>query len=169
MATFMLNLCHFCFLVLRSAILTHYKFILNCMDMTINLGAVIASALAYMFIGMLWYGPLFGKPWMKLMNIDPSSMDKKDKEKGRAVMNAYMISFFSSMLIAYVFDVLLAYLGVTTAIGGLSAAILIFIGFVALPNITDILFGGKPVKLYLIDNGYKLAYLIAIGVIVALI
>jgi hypothetical protein len=38
---------------------------------TINYLAVIAAAIAAVGVGVLWYGPLFGKEWMKLMGYTP--------------------------------------------------------------------------------------------------
>ncbi|MBI3341870.1 DUF1761 domain-containing protein, partial [Candidatus Curtissbacteria bacterium] len=37
------------------------------MEFQINYMAVVAAAVVNMVLGFLWYGPLFGKPWMKMM------------------------------------------------------------------------------------------------------
>jgi hypothetical protein len=33
---------------------------------SVNFLAILAAAVANLLLGFLWYGPLFGKPWMKL-------------------------------------------------------------------------------------------------------
>ena len=40
-------------------------------EIHINYLAVVAAMLAQMFLGFLWYGPLFGKPWAKEMKMPP--------------------------------------------------------------------------------------------------
>ena len=47
----------------------------------INYIAVVGAAVAAMVIGFLWYGPLFGKQWTKLMNFDKKKIDEA-KRKG---------------------------------------------------------------------------------------
>ena len=37
------------------------------MEIPINYLAVLAAAVSNMVLGFLWYGPLFGKTWSKLM------------------------------------------------------------------------------------------------------
>ena len=78
---------------------------------------IVLSIVAANIIGMLWYGPLFGKIWMKLANIKPDPKGK-NAGMGRAFLieNLYCIvrnimfavlfvlvdptSFMSAMLLA---------------------------------------------------------------------
>lgn len=39
------------------------------MDITINWIAVLLAALSAMVVGSVWYGPAFGKMWIKLANV----------------------------------------------------------------------------------------------------
>jgi len=48
----------------------------------LNYLAIIAAAIASMLIGWLWYGPLFGKQWMKLAGLKKSDMKKMKKKAG---------------------------------------------------------------------------------------
>lgn len=43
----------------------------------INLWSVIASAIASMIIGSIWYGPLFGKKFMHIMGMDKMTATEK--------------------------------------------------------------------------------------------
>jgi hypothetical protein len=43
-------------------------------EITINYAAVLLAAVANMVVGMLWYGPLFGKQWQALMGFNADSM-----------------------------------------------------------------------------------------------
>jgi len=43
----------------------------------VNLWAILASALATMVVGFVWYSPLlFARPWMVLMGYDPNDKAK---------------------------------------------------------------------------------------------
>ena len=45
------------------------------MTPVINYGAVVGAAVASMILGSLWYGPLFGKPWMAAMGFTKDAME----------------------------------------------------------------------------------------------
>ena len=48
--------------------------------MGVNLWAVLASAVATMVAGFVWYSPaLFAKPWTILMGYDPNDKAKMDE------------------------------------------------------------------------------------------
>ena len=47
----------------------------------INYWAVLASGVAAMVVGGIWYGPLFGKMWMQGMGWDPNNKELMDKMK----------------------------------------------------------------------------------------
>ena len=42
--------------------------------MEINMVAVAVSGVAYFIIGALWYSVLFGKLWIKLMDVNPDDL-----------------------------------------------------------------------------------------------
>ena len=52
----------------------------------LNWLAVAASALAYFILGALWFGPLFGKLWMKGHGITPPSEEEKKKMNMGAIL-----------------------------------------------------------------------------------
>lgn len=49
------------------------------MDISINWIAVLLAALSSMIVGSIWYGPAFGKMWIKLANVkkDPNFTARK--------------------------------------------------------------------------------------------
>ena len=53
-----------------------------------NIYAMIVAVLANMFIGFLWFGPVFGRPWAKEMgyNIDEMKPDSKQMTKSMILM-----------------------------------------------------------------------------------
>lgn len=73
----------------------------NTKNMTINYWAVLVCGVASMILGMLWYGFIFGKAWMKVIGVDPK--DKKHMEEmGKGTGVLYLISFILALLQAYV-------------------------------------------------------------------
>lgn len=129
--------------------------------------AIGVCGIVYMSIGALWYSPiLFGKQWMKLMNIDAEFLARA---KQRGMVKPYVYSFISSLITAYVMSWLFIILDVTTLRDAINIALLVFAGFVFAPNLTDRLYGTMSGSLFYINNGYRLVYLIAMAAVLVLI
>lgn len=138
---------------------------------TINYVAVLVAGIAAMILGGIWYGPLFGKMWMKGMGWDPSDKEKMAKmKKGMAAGYAQM--FIGALLTAYVLaHVLWAYsvaLPDTTGMAaGLQCGFWIWLGFILPVKYGDKLWGGKKFNYVAIDLGYYLVLLLVMGMIIA--
>ena len=129
----------------------------------INLIAVIAATVFSMALGMLWYGPLFGKAWMKTMNLDK----KKTASMKTATQKAYAYSTLASLITAFVLAVVVKYFGVTTITTGAITGLLVWVGFVATTTINGVLFENKPAKAYMIYNTYQLVWFAISGAMLA--
>src|SRR5258708_37664702 len=68
--------------------------------MGVNLLAVLASAVATMVVGFVWYSPMvFARPWMVLMGYDPDDKAKvAEMQKGAGA--SYALSLVASMIAA---------------------------------------------------------------------
>ena len=64
--------------------------------MDINWLALIAAAILPLVTGFLWYGPLFGKAWMKESGMTEEKAKSMNPAKtyGLAVLMAFLIAFF---------------------------------------------------------------------------
>ena len=133
--------------------------------LNVNYLAVLVSAIVSMIIGFLWYGPLFGKPWMKLMNITPKMMNDMKKKGGMG--KNYFVSFIASLIMAFVLAHAVAYAGATTIVEGLIVGFWNWLGFIAAIQLGIVLWEGKPVKLYLIKTLHYLTILLINGAILA--
>ncbi len=135
----------------------------------VNYLAVLASAVLSMVIGSIWFGPLFGKQWMKLMGMNKESM--KGMKSGD-MAKLYGIQFVGSLVMAFVLAHALvfaaAYLYVTGISAGLQAGFWNWAGFVAPVTLTAVLWEGKSWKLWLLNNAYYLVLLCSMGVLLAL-
>src|SRR6476620_8970299 len=122
----------------------------------VNLLAVLASAVATMVLGFLWYSPvLFANPWMKLMGYDPNDKEKI-AEMQKSAGPSYFMSLIASILTAFVLGKLIAVSGFSTANGGLKIGLVVWLGFVTTVQFTNALFSRQRNRLYMINTGYQL-------------
>lgn len=126
--------------------------------------AVLAAAVINMGLGFLWYSPLlFGKQWMKLMGMRSGEMS----QPGMPMWKSYGMTFIGALLMNYVLAYFIGYAYALTAAQGAVVGMWAWIGFIATPSLSGIVFGGKPKGLYLIDNGFYLAVLLINGALLA--
>lgn len=114
--------------------------------MDVNWIGVIAAAVSAFVLGGLWYGPLFGKPWLRL----------NGKADGEA-MNGHPVKVFGgafvcSLIAAFVFAM---FLGPEPGLQfGISAGFAAGAGWVATSFGINYLFASRPLGMWLIDGGY---------------
>jgi hypothetical protein len=129
--------------------------------------AVLASAVATMVIGFIWYSPmLFARPWSRLMGYDlndKAKMDEMKKDAGRL----YLLSFIASIVSAIVLAKIIDLTSVVRFVYGMKVGFGVWLGFVATVQLTGALFTRQPMKLFLINTGYQLACFLAMGGILA--
>ena len=93
------------------------------LSFSVNWFAVIVSLVANMAVGAIWYGPLFGKPWMEELGLT-----QKDIESGNMVKD-YGIAILNSFLMAFILANVIAWSGASGVGGGLLAGFLMWLGF----------------------------------------
>ena len=130
----------------------------------INYLAVLAAAVAYIVLGFLWYGPLFGKQWIKLMNFDKKKMSEM---KNKGMGKTYVIMVVGTLVTSYVLAHFVDYLDAANVAGALTAAFWIWLGFVAPVQLGMVLWEGKPWKLYFLNAAYYLVNLAVMATILA--
>lgn len=128
---------------------------------TVDLTAVAIAGASAMVIGGIWYGPLFGKDWMKLSGIKKEDSKKEDMPK------LYGIMFAGALIEAYMLSIFIHYAGAFTLFDGIKTGIWAWIGFVATVMLGNYMFSKKPMKLYFIDASYALVNLMVMGAIIA--
>lgn len=131
----------------------------------INYWAVLAAAAANMAVGFLWYGPLFGKQWMRLTGIDKLSKKESDqmKEKGKKSMG---IAAITSLIMAYVLAHFIDYVQAITIMDGIVLAFWLWIGFFVTTQLGMVLWENKPFKLYILNT---LHYLVTLSVMASIL
>jgi hypothetical protein len=133
----------------------------------VNYLAILACGIVAMIVGFLWYGPIFGKSWARMMGIN---MDQKPPQS--AMIKSYGIMFIGSLLMAFVLSHALifasTYLHESGVSAGLQTGFWNWLGFIAPVTIGAVLWEKKPWTLWFITSGYYLVLLLIMGVILAL-
>ena len=122
----------------------------------INYSAVIVVTILAFVIGGLWYGPLFGKAWMKESGVKEG--DGKDK-----MARTFGLSILLNLIIALNLS---AFLGAKADFQfGLFAGLAAGIGWVSASLGIIYLFSQKSLKLFIIDAGYQTVIYAIMGAI----
>ena len=133
-------------------------------QVNVNYLAVLVAAIASMVVGFLWYGPLFGKQYMALMNFDKKKINEA-KKKGMG--KTYALTFLTSLIMSYVLALFIGYVDATNIIDGIILAFWLWIGFFATTQLGMVLWEGKPVKLYVLNTLHHLVSLAVMASILA--
>jgi hypothetical protein len=128
-----------------------------------NVIALIVAAVVAQILGMLWYGPVFGKQWLGFMGWSKADADKRMKE-GKKNM---IIAFVGSLVTAYVFSMILGQLGTVGFSAGAVVGFWVWLGFLATTQMGSVLWEGKPKGLYYLNTLFSLVNLALMGGILA--
>lgn len=135
----------------------------------VNYWAILASAVWAMVVGSLWYGPLFGKTWMKLMGINKEKIKAMPQNE---MAKLYGIQLVGSLAMAFVLSHAIVfastYLNTSGVAAGLQTGFWNWLGFVAPVTIGSVLWEGKSWKLWFLNSGNYLLTLVGMGIILAL-
>ena len=130
----------------------------------VNYLAVFVSAVASTVLGFLWYGPLFGDMWKKMMDFT----DKDMKKMKMTPKTSMIIGFITALVVSCTIAHFLIYMGISNVADALIAAFLIWIGFVATVQIGAVLWENKPWKLFFMNSAYNLISLAMMAIILAM-
>ena len=131
----------------------------------LNYWAILVAAIASFIVGALWYGPIFGKVWQKMMGFNPKSM--------KTIMNltatqAMFVSFIMTLVASYVLAHFVDYLEVTSIISAIQLSFWLWLGIGIPLMLGSFLWESKPFKLFLLNASYRLVELIIMTSILAI-
>ncbi|MBI4117555.1 MAG: DUF1761 domain-containing protein [Parcubacteria group bacterium] len=139
-------------------------------EVIINYWAILLCGITSIILGSLWYGPLFGKPWSKMMGykIDPPEAMKEMQKKA---MPGYLGSFVGALFMASVLTYSLVFASTYLRISGISAGLQTgfwnWLGFIVPVTVGSVFWEARPWKLWFINAGYWLVLLLVMGMILA--
>jgi len=128
----------------------------------INYVEILASGVAAMVVGFLWYGPVLGKLWQKESGVTAAKIEAGKKEMPKT----YGLMFIAALVQAYVLAMLISLAGATDMMSAATVAFWAWLGFVATVRLSDVLFEGKSTTLFGINVGYTLVTLIVMSAII---
>lgn len=127
---------------------------------SINVWAVLVAALSAFVVGWLWYGPLFGKQWMKLNGFTEEMLRKGG---GMSMPLVMIINYIATALAAFAIAM---FIGSEADMHfGIFAGFMIALFWIGTSRLNDVLYERKPFKLYLINVGYYLVIYIIMGAV----
>lgn len=130
--------------------------------LSINILAVIVSAIVTFGIGALWYSPLlFGKQWVEFNQVSPDKVEAMRKNAPKL----YGLSFVCYLVLAAMFAILLRMTHIEHILGGAKLGFLLWLGFVATLGLTASLYAGRNLKAFALDAGYQLVFMVVMGLI----
>jgi hypothetical protein len=132
--------------------------------MATNYWAILVCGVLAMVLGMIWYGPLFGKTWARI--VGATDMDEaKRKEMQKKAGPLYVVQFALVLLQLFV----LSHLTGLTAIEGIESALWVWVGFVMPTVAGSSMWNNDSGKIswtrFLVQAGYQLVCLVAFGAI----
>ncbi|MEZ0209027.1 MAG: DUF1761 domain-containing protein [Candidatus Paceibacterota bacterium] len=129
------------------------------MDIIINYWAVIGGAIFLFVMGMLWYGPLFGKTWMKIVGAPQMSKEEMARLQ-KEMMPYYGIQFIFTLITSYVLYAFVQMSGMGVAFG-----FWIWLGF-AVPMAGGAMWDtkkGLQMTKFLVSAGFQLVTLLVLS------
>lgn len=131
----------------------------------VNYTMILAAAIAHVVIGFGWYHPkMFGTVWMRLAGVAPEALEAGKKKMPFMVLTGFIAAFIA----AYV----MTFIGIAWSVydwmRGAEMGFWVWLGFVVPVLLGPILWEGKKFTLFLINAGYWLISLTAMGVILSL-
>ena len=133
----------------------------------INYLAVIIAAVLNLVLGMLWYGPVFGRYWKKLMGFTDESMKSMKMTPAKAMIGGLLSAFLMSYVLAHCIVFAGAYFAVSGVSAGLMSGFWNWLGFVVPVSAGVVLWEGKPWKLWFLNVSFWLVALLLMGALLA--
>ena len=126
--------------------------------------AIVLAAVLEFAIGLVWYSRKFlGRPWMTALGLAPD----RDPVARRAMLQIVRIRQIATLLAAYVLAHVVHYLEAHTPATGAATGFLLWSGVMVI-YLRDIFVAHRrPLKVHLINSGYHLAGLTAMGALMA--
>lgn len=140
-------------------------------EISINYLAVFLAAVAYMVVGMVWYGPLFGKQWKNLMGLNDQTMKQMKMTPLQAMIGGFITALIMAFVLAHDAFVWGTFFNgaVSPIVFALQLAFWIWLGYVATTQAGSVLWEGRSWKLFFINASNTLVSLVAMALVLTFI
>jgi hypothetical protein len=121
--------------------------------------AIIVATIVAMVIGFLWYGNWgFGKSWQTLSG----HMMGQGQQPGPL----YALTALAALVESIALSWFISTTGFKTGAGGAIIGLYVGLGFIATAMFSEVLFAGRPPRLYAINAGYQVFQAVVLGAII---
>jgi hypothetical protein len=137
------------------------------MGVELNWIAIILAAASTMVVGSLWYGPLFGKAWIKLAKVktDPNF---GVKQAVPLYGGAFLSSVLTAVVIAIFAHIVSQYFDTNFLESSLWVAVILWAGFTAARVYMHDSFEGRRKKLTLLTVSHELVTITIMALIIGM-
>lgn len=126
----------------------------------VNWVAVLGAAIAGFAINAIWYGPLFGDRWARLIGVDPNAPG------GAPLAPILAVNFVMNALGATALAVLVTPFAADAVTAAFVAA-LVWVASGLVLKLNDLTFARRPIGLFYIDSLGHLITLVVMAIIVS--
>lgn len=141
------------------------NFVLVDLFASINLLAVLTSAVIYFFLGALWFSVLFGRAWA--LELEKQNIFIKEPTAAQ-LMIKMGTTFIGNCIASLSMALLVQATNSVSLVSAVELGLLVAIGFAATTMSTSYVWIGKPIKGSLIDIGYPVVGIMSSAVILSL-
>ena len=132
------------------------------MEVQINYLGVLVAGLSSMVVGTLWYGPLFGKMWMKMVKLDK----KRSREEMPLVMGSTVVlSLLMAYILAHVAFISSHFFDYTFMHACLTTALWLWLGMIVPAIVIGGLFEQRRKKLIFLNISNQLVTVLVMALI----
>ena len=126
----------------------------------VNWIAVVIGGIFNMAFGALWYGPLFGKTWLRVIGKKPDEIQSSG--------TMYILPFLAGLVASYLLAAMIAGLSISTWWQGAVMGAILYIGIGATATLTTGTFEGSPRGAWLLFTLYQVIVYAVLGVVFVL-
>lgn len=121
----------------------------------------VAAMVAFSFLlGGFWYGPAFGKAWLK-------SLGKKASDLGHPAL-PMILSVLTGLVCAVAMQLLIRECAIRDVVDGVILGVLTSVGLVAMSTASDMAFCRFSARLWAIQAGYRIVLFCVMGAVFAI-
>jgi hypothetical protein len=125
----------------------------------VNWIAIIVATIVAMVIGSIWYSNMgFGKSWRTLSGHVIG--------EGQQPGPLYALTALAALVEVIALSWFISTTGYRTGAGGAIIGLYVGLGFVATAMFSEVLFAGRPPRLYAINAGYQVFQAVVLGAII---
>jgi hypothetical protein len=126
---------------------------------SVNWLGVVVGMVVSMILGMLWYGPLFGKSWLAMIGKRAEEIESNPMDYLKTALAAFVSMIFLNLAVNA--------FGAGSLVEGAIQGALVFIGFGATATFVYTTFEGPPQKVWLLYSAYQVLVFIIMGAVFA--